>query len=132
MVKRTEPQMVEVTLRVAGPIARAWEKFKSKPSRQTDGGVDGAALLLAMDADADIERKPARKAALAVLQDPTHDPLEVLAAMRYIARCRREVEVERWADSGPECHAYVQKLRKRHQFKALEDARAFGRVFLDE
>ena len=85
-----------------------------------------------MDADVDIERKPARRAALAVSQDPMRDPLELLAAMRYIARCRREAEVERWADSGPECHAYVQKLRKRHLLKADEDARAFGRVFLDE
>jgi len=132
MVKRSEPKMVEVTLRVAEPIARAWQKFKSKPDRTADEGLDGAALLLAMDADGYIERNPAQKAALAVLEDPSRDPLEMLAAMRYMARVRRETEIESWADSGPECHAYVQKLRNRHQFKALEDAQAFGRVYLDE
>ncbi len=132
MVMRSQPQMVQVTLRVARPIAQAWAQFRQKNTLIDQDSLDGAALLLAMDADADSERKPATKAAAALAQDSEHDSMEVLAAMRYIARCRQEVELERWAKSGPECHAFVQRLRKRHQLKAGQDADAYERVFLNQ
>ena len=127
MVRKSKPQMDDVTLRVATPIARAWAQFRQSRSYKDMSNLDGAALLLAMDADRDSERKPAQRASQILGFEDNIDPLEIMAAMRYIARCRRETELDRWAERGPECHASVERLRKRHQLKALEDAQAFVR-----